>query len=396
MSITPKQTIKGTVAATQSARGVLKDIPSLDNTLTKEDYAADAKATGEAISQALTDANTYTDTHTRSNTWMPSAEEVGARPDTWMPTAADVGARPDTWKPTAQEVGARPNTWLPTTDEIGAATPADVQKFARKNLLDNWYFGNPVNQRGQTNYANSWSYTIDRWLTSESVALGDGFLSASGLFYQKLDTHVFNAVRGKTVTVSVLLQDGTLAFHTNTFPTDNNASADVNGVSIYFGGNIPGFGMNFPVIAIVSTRNIVAIKLELGTEQTLAHQENGVWVLNEIPDYREELAKCQSHQIVLDGTNVSVIGMGIGASADLLRILIPTPVEMRVIPSITLQDGAQIFAHSEGSVLSTTTIDSVVGKNAIGVTVMFAIPLGENKSCSIQLVGGKLLLDANL
>ena len=88
--------------------------------------------------------------------------------------------------------------------------------------------------------------------------------------------------------------------------------------------------------------------------------------------------------------------MGVGASADLLRILIPTPVEMRVIPSITLQDGAQIFAHSEGSVLSTTTIDSVVGKNAIGVTVMFAIPLGENKSCSIQLVGGKLLLDANL
>lgn len=41
--------IKGTIAATQSVRGTLKDIPSLDKTLSKDGYAADAKAVGEAL-----------------------------------------------------------------------------------------------------------------------------------------------------------------------------------------------------------------------------------------------------------------------------------------------------------------------------------------------------------
>ena len=37
------------------------------------------------------------------------------------------------------------------------------------------------------------------------------------------------------------------------------------------------------------------MKLELGSTQTLAHKENGVWVLNEIPDYQTELLKCQRY-----------------------------------------------------------------------------------------------------
>lgn len=41
---------------------------------------------------------------------------------------------------------------------------------------------------------------------------------------------------------------------------------------------------------------IVAGKLELGSQQTLAHQdEDGNWVLNEIPDYGETLRKCQRY-----------------------------------------------------------------------------------------------------
>ena len=41
---------------------------------------------------------------------------------------------------------------------------------------------------------------------------------------------------------------------------------------------------------------LVAIKLELGDQQTLAHQDaDGNWVLNEIPDYGEQLARCQRY-----------------------------------------------------------------------------------------------------
>ena len=131
MSLAPKQAIKGTISGEQSVKGTMKEMLSLDNTLTKESYAADAKATGEAISKALTDANTYTDTHTRPNTWMPTANDVGAVPTSTTVngkalssnislSAQDVGARPDTWTPTAADVGARPNTWTPSASDVGA------------------------------------------------------------------------------------------------------------------------------------------------------------------------------------------------------------------------------------------------------------------------------------
>ncbi|RHT58864.1 hypothetical protein DW766_01615 [Butyricicoccus sp. AM29-23AC] len=37
---------------------------------------------------------------------------------------------------------------------------------------------------------------------------------------------------------------------------------------------------------------IKAAKLELGSTQTLAHKEGDKWVLNEIPDYGEQLRRC--------------------------------------------------------------------------------------------------------
>ena len=40
---------------------------------------------------------------------------------------------------------------------------------------------------------------------------------------------------------------------------------------------------------------IIAVGLELGSQQTLAHQENGVWVLNEIPKFGDQLAECQRY-----------------------------------------------------------------------------------------------------
>lgn len=49
-----------------------------------------------------------------------NAEDVGARSNTWIPTAEQVGARPSNWLPSAEEIGARPNTWVPSAEEVGA------------------------------------------------------------------------------------------------------------------------------------------------------------------------------------------------------------------------------------------------------------------------------------
>lgn len=57
MILTPKQTMKGTIAGSQSVRGSMKEILSLDKTLTKEGYAADAKAVGEKFTKMETSVN---------------------------------------------------------------------------------------------------------------------------------------------------------------------------------------------------------------------------------------------------------------------------------------------------------------------------------------------------
>ena len=82
----------------------------------------------------------------------------------------------------------------------------------RPNLLDNWYFRNPVNQRGQTNYAGT-GYTIDRWRTNFSgdtvVINEDGITNTSASavngwhFYQILAENLPEV--GSTVTASFLV-----------------------------------------------------------------------------------------------------------------------------------------------------------------------------------------------
>ena len=44
----------------------------------------------------------------------------------------------------------------------GGAIDLALSSKPNPNLIDNWYFGNPVNQRGQTSYTGT-SYGIDRW-----------------------------------------------------------------------------------------------------------------------------------------------------------------------------------------------------------------------------------------
>lgn len=189
-----------------------------------------------------------------------------------------------------------------------------------ENLLDNWYFVGggsqqgggqfPINQRGQTSYTATGN-GLDRWRLHiyNSTALVK--LKSDGLELSGQDAAILQIIKypasellGKAVTLSILV-DGALYSATAEFPSTYSATSNVI-LQAYSGW---GYGLlsrpapvgaaNAYYVAIgtssAAAKKITAVKLELGTQQTLAHQENGAWVLNELPDYTEEWAKCNRY-----------------------------------------------------------------------------------------------------
>ena len=185
-----------------------------------------------------------------------------------------------------------------------------------KNLLHNWYFVGggsgygafPVNQRGQLSYTQGagTKKIIDDWLlirgtaalTSNGINLSWGGSSVGGTGGTLRYAFSGNPFLGKTVTFSVLHSGGLLSVSTTMASDTSVYSSVVNDVCLHIlvsSGNM---------LCDIERRSETAItfyaaKLELGTQQTLAHNEgtsaNPAWVLNEVPDFATELLKCQQH-----------------------------------------------------------------------------------------------------
>lgn len=246
--------------------------------------------------------------------------------------------------------------------------------FGRPNLLDNWYFGNPVDQRGgyvvyaganlysdascttivgqvsggpyaaraisaicvsftsnatyyckigDTGVVRGYTgngYAVDRWYfdtDSGSCVLAltnDGvkFIATAGAtgiasLKQDIDPTMLSTFAGKTVTLSILgktdISQQVLFYVNNQVAAVNSAPA-VSGVcmvtltytfpAVLTGAAIFVYGRSY---SGAGEGTILAAKLELGPTQTLAHQDAaGNWVLNEVPEYGEQLARCQRYQ----------------------------------------------------------------------------------------------------
>lgn len=196
----------------------------------------------------------------------------------------------------------------------GSVIAAKVQPCNR-NLLDNWYFGNPVNQRDVSGTISSAGYFLDRWkLVSGSVTINTDGITLNGTIQQVLETAPVG-----TVTACALTQAGV----GEVVPTYDSA--------------------NKTVTVTAAGKKLVAVKLELGTEQTLAHQNSsGAWVLNEMPDYGEELTKCMRYlQVLAAPYDTSGNGVAIGYANNTVDLWVPIPlvVPMRISPTPTIPAG---------------------------------------------------------
>ena len=99
---------------------------------------------------------------------------------------------------------------------------------------------------------------------------------------------------------------------------------------------IPSYNDTEKTLTVTASGVVIrAVKLEIGSQQTLAHKNAlGSWVLNEIPDYGSELAKCQRFYFEPCGTS-GTLGLGLGANNGNMIIYMPIPVTMRTSPSVT-------------------------------------------------------------
>lgn len=193
-------------------------------------------------------------------------------------------------------------------------TPAVIGAASSSNLLDNWCFKDPVNQRGQTEYSGA-NYSIDRWKGTANISIevsNDGITlsipantSNYNQLVQILPDHLWTGcpytvsmLYTSTVPIGIFLQsDG--GIHTSIdkyFPASETvALASGTAVISGFHTDINYFRINLGKAA--GTARVIAAKLELGSQQTLAHQDaNGNWALNgPPPDKTLELLKCQRY-----------------------------------------------------------------------------------------------------
>lgn len=273
------------------------------------------------------------------------------------------------------------------------------------NLLDNWCFlpGFVVNQRGQTSYSGA-GYGIDRWFneTTATVVLTEDGLSVTGaqVTVQKIPRDFYEQIRGNVFTVSILFSDNTL--ETSSGVWDNTHPI----VTAFQGGNFRCQAFDEANVFETGrletnstfTKSIVAVKLELGDQQTLAHQDaDGNWVLNEIPNYAELLARCQRYAVELNAHDLEYPMIGIGQARLSTRISLVLPMAaMRAVPTIQT-DWAKWSCANQNTFLPVSS--GIVNADGAGAIQLFLNVSGATPG-AVYEVGmsgyGKALLTAEL
>lgn len=300
-------------------------------------------------------------------------------------------------------------------------------KAGNVNLLDNWYFPDPVNQRGLTHYVGEGHiydmYSVDRFQIYNGVScdLVSGGLKFTFPGYSDAGNYIFGqplenvpGLRGKTVTLSVLVTDYTGGeqgvwlfgkFHNDYH--NSFASSTLQGTGLYSAtflvpddAEMILVGITSPLIPVTIT--VMAVKLELGSQQTLAHQNaDGSWVLNDPPPNKAlELEKCQRYFLKISSEVNAPYYPGFVNGSGYASLFVTVPVTMRKAPSITGSGSHFLMAigsQSENEGVSSGTVSVIYSNTNViklqwnrSMTNLFSIqPI-------IGTIEGETFLDANL
>ena len=269
-----------------------------------------------------------------------------------------------------------------TEEQLEALKGEKGEAASNQNLLDNWYFADPINQRGNTVYNGS-GYTVDRWKMfgdGATTSLTDGALKIAAASSANAELIQFiedKSIKGKSVTLSAMV-NGAVVSGGGDFPTENGTSVvfyvdeNVALIARVFDTGHPTFGV---WINPGKTVDIQAVKLEYGAQQTLARQENGAWVLNDAPtNKQQELAKCQRYFQIARGD----YGYGFIVSNTEGYFEVPLVTTMRTTPVITVNSYDGIPMKSGVIVNTSITSCTFAGMGRNGIILNATGTMGDN------------------
>jgi len=226
----------------------------------------------------------------------------------------------------------------PTVNDVGVSNP---------NLLINWDFKNLINQRRVQNvHTGANIYFFDCWHrhmgTGDISVREDGVnISGASNTYFIVSQIIENSqsLIGEQLTVSILTADGKLYYKTGKVTKTAGSTIKIatdfgwleatvnNSYNIFVGIGVNGG----------SSVTVAAVKLELGSVQTLARQNaDSTWALNDPPPNKAlELLKCQRYLYIWgdDVANTSDVLLGYANTTNSVVAYIPFPVEMRTVPA---------------------------------------------------------------
>lgn len=311
------------------------------------------------------------------------------------------------------EVNGLYRIFVPSNDMSRSFIIVPPKFTVNPNLLDNWYFGNPVNQRGLTEYTGN-GYTVDRWKididTGSGVSINNGLtIKNAGSYIGQYFDRLFDSLDGIPITGSIILSSGHLLTGTLIY------KSIINQPQIFFSDSAGGVSMYVNALSNTLTQvelatlkdnvSILAAKLELGSTQTLAHLENGNWVLNEIPVYSDQLARCQRYMLQLVNTidNYEILGGGAAMNTTQVFAFVSTPVSLFKKPFVLNRTGRFVLvrntAASDGIPITGIGVDHV-SSNGVSLvcTVDTSLDVGEYYGlwCVPNDAPNSLIISANL
>ena len=300
------------------------------------------------------------------------------------------------------------------------------RSFSNRNLLDNWYFAKPINQRGKTKWtiapkpstgvdANTeyayTGYTIDRWYISGSGSCtiaddgvilthipGNGSDHDRVDFVQKFENYA--QMKGNLYTASFLI-DGALYSKTFIMGTISSYADSIltSNMSFYSIDSLPFLLRLYRNESV----KIKAAKLEPGPFQTLAHMEGNTWVLNDPPpNYALELLKCQRYFYAANaiGNSIAYFGQGTTNNTNtLVEIEVQIP-NMRSYPAVSYR-GSFYLESENGEKLPVTGISvfrsGVVSPILLGVKTSGTLTKGKlYRLLANDDSNARIIFDSNL